>query len=143
MRHAIETHFRLRRPCKNCPFLREGAIVLAPGRLEGIIKNLIDDDYSTFQCHKTVHNNKTGGEWDDEGIYHASGQESMCVGAMIYLEKVGRPTVAMRMARAFGVYDPKLLLDSFGAVINPTTDGAFPAPEQDEKYFVATRSVES
>lgn len=60
---------------------------LMPGRLEGIIETLVEDDHSTFQCHKTVHNSRTGGSWDDEGNYEATGLESMCAGAMIYLEK--------------------------------------------------------
>jgi hypothetical protein len=43
----------------------------------------------------------------------------MCAGAIIYLEKLRRPTVAMRIARSFGVYDPQALKASFGDVIEP------------------------
>ena len=64
--NPIKQHFRLKKPCANCPFLKEGAIPLSRGRLEGIISTLIEDDHSTFQCHKTVHS-KRGGNWDDEG----------------------------------------------------------------------------
>jgi hypothetical protein len=69
--------------------------------LEGIISTLIEDDHSTFQCHKTVHS-KRGGNWDDEGSYESSGHESMCAGAAAYLMKRGRPTVGMRFAFATG-----------------------------------------
>ncbi|WP_244137517.1 hypothetical protein [Burkholderia pyrrocinia] len=62
---SSKTIFKLRRPCENCPFRKEGAIKLARGRLDGIVEHLIRDDHSTFQCHKTVHNTPTGGEWDD------------------------------------------------------------------------------
>lgn len=117
--NIIQNHFKLRKPCQNCPFLKKGAIDLTVGRLAGIIKTLLEDDYSTFQCHKTVHNERTGGEWDDDGNYVSSGQESMCAGAMIYLEKVGRPTVAMRLGRAFGAYEPDVLEPHFSAVIDP------------------------
>ena len=117
--NVIKNHFKLRRPCNNCPFLKTGAIELAPGRLEGIIDGLTKDDHSTFQCHKTVHNERTGGEWNEEGVYEASGQESMCAGAIIYLEKAGRPTVGMRLGRAFGIYDPQKLMPSFQDVIEP------------------------
>jgi hypothetical protein len=118
MPRPIETHFKLRKPCENCPFLKQGAIDLAPGRLDGIIEQLVTDDYSTFHCHKTVHGPK-GGDWDDEGNYRASGDESMCAGAMIYLEKLGRTTVAMRLGRALGVYNPDRLRSAFADVIDP------------------------
>ncbi|XJV85012.1 hypothetical protein AB3469_39505 (plasmid) [Burkholderia anthina] len=118
MQRSLEVHFKLRKPCENCPFLRQGAIEIAPGRLDGIIEQLVTDDQSTFQCHKTVHGPK-GGNWDDEGKYHASGDESMCAGAMIYLEKLGRPTVGMRLGRVFGVYNPERLRPAFSDVIDP------------------------
>lgn len=91
----------LKKPCPNCPFLLKGAIELMEGRLEGIINQLLDDDYSTFHCHKTVLS-KVGGEWNDEGDYTPSGKESMCAGAAAFLMKSGRPTVGMRLAFAFG-----------------------------------------
>ena len=90
-------HLRLKKPCANCPFRKEGAIELVPGRLEGIINDIVENDMTTFHCHKTVHS-KSGGEWDEEGNYAPSGQESMCAGAAAYLMKIGRPTVAMRIA---------------------------------------------
>jgi hypothetical protein len=94
-------HYRLKKPCANCPFRKQGAIHLAPGRLDGIIDTLMLDDFSTFQCHKTVHSPQ-GGEWDDEGNYQPSGQEAMCAGAAAYLMKAGRPTVGMRVALITG-----------------------------------------
>jgi hypothetical protein len=106
---VMERHFALKAPCENCPFRVQGAIELEPGRLEGIIKGLVEDDQSTFHCHKTVHSNATGGDWDDYGNYVASGKEAMCAGAMMYLEKLGRPTVGMRIGRILGSYDPSKL----------------------------------
>lgn len=94
---SIESTFRLKKPCANCPFLKEGAIHLSPGRLDGIIDNLIVNDHSNFMCHKTVHS-RNGGEFDDNGDYHASGREAMCAGAAAYLMKKGRPTIGMRIA---------------------------------------------
>lgn len=114
-----ENFFRLKKPCGNCPFRKEGAIQLEEGRLENIVDGLVTDDWSTFQCHKTVHNEKTGGTWDEEGNYTASGEESMCVGAMIYLEKLGRPTVGMRIGRITGHYDPQVLAPLFDDVLDP------------------------
>lgn len=104
---VMEHHFALKAPCGNCPFRIHGAIELEPGRLDGIIQDLVKNDCSTFQCHKTVHSKTTGGDWDDDGNYVSTGKEAMCVGAMIYLEKLGRPTVGMRIAQIRGVYDPR------------------------------------
>nr|WP_137887661.1 hypothetical protein [Pseudomonas sp. 2FE] len=101
----FEHHLRLKKPCANCPFLKEGAIPLSRGRLEGIISTLVEDDQSTFPCHKTVHS-KRGGEWDDDGNYSASGHEAMCAGAATYLMKQGRPTVGMRIAFVTGAAAP-------------------------------------
>ncbi|WP_249362277.1 MULTISPECIES: hypothetical protein [unclassified Burkholderia] len=115
----LDNYFKLRRPCENCPFRKRDAIILAPGRLEGIIERLVRNDHSTFHCHKTVHNTRTGGVWDDDGHYVASGQESMCAGAMIYLEKIGRSTVGMRLGRVLGKYDVERLSPAFGDIIDP------------------------
>lgn len=108
--------FRLRKPCSNCPFRKEGAIELRPGRLTGIIAQLLDDDWSTFSCHKTTHGEHVEDE-DGSYQYEACGTESMCAGAIIYLEKAGRPTVGMRLARTLGHYDPSVLLPHYGEVI--------------------------
>lgn len=114
----IATHYRLKRPCANCPFLKSGAIKLARGRLEGIVNGLIDDDHSTFQCHKTVHS-RTGGEFDDDGEYHASGNEAMCFGAATYLMKVVRPTVGMRLAFMTGTVPASKWDDTAGLIVEP------------------------
>lgn len=99
MSNPIRTHYRLKKPCANCPFLRDrkAAIQLEPGRLQGIVESLLENDRSTFSCHKTVHGPR-GGEWDDEGKYHPSGAEAMCAGAAAFLMAHGRPTVGMRLA---------------------------------------------
>lgn len=46
----------------------------------------------------------------------------MCAGAMIYLEKIGRSTVGMRLGRVLGKYDVERLSPAFGDVIDPRTD---------------------
>lgn len=97
-------HLRLAKPCGNCPFLKQGAIELEPGRTDGIIESLLKDDQSTFQCHKTVHSSK-GGTFK-EGSYTPSGHEAMCAGAAAVLMKRGRPTVNMRISFALGVASP-------------------------------------
>jgi hypothetical protein len=118
---SFENLFKLRRPCANCPFLKEGAIDLAPGRLAGIIRNLVVDDHSTFYCHKTVHGGRARGQHLESGEYVASGDESMCAGAMIYLEKIGRPTVGMRLGSIVGIYSRDCLKAHFARIIDPPT----------------------
>lgn len=105
-KHAsvIGKAMRLKTPCNNCPFLKKGAIELRPGRLDGIVDDLLRDDMSTFQCHKTVHH-KNGGEWDEEGVYRPSGNEAMCAGAAAFLMKRGRPTVGMRLGLVTGAVE--------------------------------------
>jgi hypothetical protein len=94
-------NLNLKKPCANCPFLKDDAIELSPGRLEGIIADLTADDGINFQCHKTVHS-KHGGDWseDEDGgqHYEPSGNESMCIGSAIYMLKIGRPSISMRFA---------------------------------------------
>lgn len=97
---------RLKRPCDNCPFLKEGAIELRPGRVEGIIEELMEDDHKSFHCQSLVHHPRLGGHWDQAGSYEPSGNEAMCAGAAALLMKRGRPSVGMRIAFALGQADP-------------------------------------
>lgn len=53
-----------------------------------------------------------------KGRYHAKAEESICAGAMIYLKKVGRPTVGMRLARLSGFYDRDQLTGRFDELID-------------------------
>ena len=103
--NPFEHHLRLKRPCSNCPFRLEGGIQLEPGRLDGIIRDLLADDRGTFQCHKVVYSS-AGGTWDADGQYQPSGNEAMCAGAAAVLMKRGRPTISMRVAFAMGVAKP-------------------------------------
>lgn len=103
--NPFEHNLRLKRPCSSCPFLKQGGLVLAPGRLDGITSGLLEDDHRPFPCHKTVHA-PHGGEFDGEGHYMPSGREAMCAGAAAYRMKHRRPSVSMRVAFATGVAAP-------------------------------------
>lgn len=85
--------------------------------MDGIIKGLIEDDQSSFHCHKTVHS-KSGGEWDDEGAYHPSGGEALCAGSIAYLLNENRPSVPMRMAMAMGIMDYSDYAEAGDMVLN-------------------------
>jgi hypothetical protein len=107
----------LKKACDNCPFRKEGAIELNPGRLESIVSDLLSSDHNTFLCHKTVHS-KHGGTWTEHGQYQHSGNESPCYGAMAYLTKCDRPNVQTRIAHATGMLDIKELRQD-SEIINP------------------------
>src|SRR3989344_9461516 len=76
-----------KRPCSNCPFRSDGAgIELHPGRLEGIVAELLADDSQTFVFHKTLN------------------QERMtCAGALGLMSKLGRFPVVARLGLVCGV----------------------------------------
>ena len=99
--------FGMSKPCANCPFLKEGAIDLRPGRLDGI-----------------VNHNVKGGEWStdpDTGreVYRPSGKESACVGSLIFALKAGRTPVALRFALMIGDAQYGTLMAQSAAIIDP------------------------
>lgn len=117
----------MKRPCANCPFRREDAIELRPGRLEDIIAGLAGDDESNFYCHKTVHGPRGGTFVDvdeDEGVhYEASGHESACMGAVAYMLRAGRPSIAIRYALAVKLLDFAQVAELFPEILEPGPDG--------------------
>lgn len=91
-------NYRLKKPCKHCPFRTDIPAFLTRGRAEEIF-TAITDRQQTFTCHKTLE-------------LPQSTQEH-CAGAMILLEKLERPNQMMRIAERFGMYDrTKLNMDS-------------------------------
>jgi hypothetical protein len=101
-----EHYFKLKKPCANCPFRIKGAIDLRPGRVQGIIDDLLGNDYSGFPCHKTTGRGQEIEDEDGEITYQPTGEERMCAGAAALLMKRGQPSVGMRMAFAFGTATP-------------------------------------
>lgn len=93
-----------KRPCSNCPFRCDGAgIPLQPGRLEGIVSDLLNDDQQTFVCHKTL---------DKERM--------TCAGAVAVMSKLGRLPVIARLGLACGVIDRRDIAASAELVIDPS-----------------------
>lgn len=113
--------FALRKPCANCPFRRKGAIELMPGRLEGIVSDLLEDDTSTFTCHKTLKAMPEPVDDDNDGLLQRRAYregEKMCAGAAAYLMKQGRPTVGMRYSILKGIISWDQWLDAQPLVID-------------------------
>lgn len=117
--------YALKKPCADCPFLKEGGIELAPGRLESIVDDLVSGESTSFMCHKTVHHPTTGGEWisDDgnEETYVPSNNEQQCAGSLILLEKMGHRTQLMQVMHRLGMYNPMRLTSCHDHVIDPET----------------------
>ena len=92
-----------RRPCSNCPFRADaGAIELRPGRLEGIVTDLLQDDQQTFVCHKTL-----------------DSQRMTCAGAVAVMAKLGRLPVIARLGLVHEVITVADIEASKQLVIDP------------------------
>lgn len=93
-----------KRPCSNCPFrCDDAAIALEPGRIEGIVSDLLRDDQQTFVCHKTLD----------------TGERMTCAGAVGLMSKLGRLPVIARLGLVYGVITPHDIEASAAMVIDP------------------------
>lgn len=111
--------YALKKPCANCPFLKdpEKAIRkhLRKGRVASIIDELTAGQSTSFACHKTI----GGGYEDEDGVYHQSGRELQCAGSLIMMEKLGRSTNLMRIMERMGAYKPDEYKPAWPLVIEP------------------------
>lgn len=93
-----------KRPCANCPFRRGGSgIELDPGRLEGIVSDLLATDHATFVCHKTL-----------------NAERKTCAGALGLMSKLGRLPIIARLGLAYGVITQDDIAASAAMVIDPS-----------------------
>ena len=102
--------YKLKRPCSNCPFRKEGGIPLLKGRIHEIASMMLDSQGGTFPCHKTV-------DHDDR----KPAQEQHCPGALIFADKQGTHTQMMRIAGRLGLWHPDDLEET-GAVWDNTCE---------------------
>lgn len=89
--------FDLTKPCTNCPFRSDVVPYLTEERVREIQGSL---DTATFDCHKTLQR-----EDSDEDGYNRKGCEAHCAGALILLEKSGKPSRMMQIGGRLGLYD--------------------------------------
>lgn len=87
----------MKRPCEHCPF-RTDCLKgwLGKDRATEIAGGLNADQ--SFACHETT-------EFGDDGEDVRSDGEQHCAGAMILLEKLGRPNQWMRWMERLRLYD--------------------------------------
>lgn len=77
-------------PCDACPYLRDSGFTFA-----SLTRHAIGE----FACHKTC-------ELDPETDQYEPREKSLhCAGALIFLEKQGRPNQLMRICERLGMYD--------------------------------------
>lgn len=96
--------YTMTEPCVDCPFRISRKFPLEAARKREISAALLGDR-ATFPCHKTVDYEKSDG-----GVGHISQPEEVhCAGALILLEREGRPSQMMRIAERLGMYDMRKL----------------------------------
>lgn len=97
--------YEMTRPCKKCPFVKANNFPLSKARKKEIMLSIFALDQS-FPCHQTTEEF----EDDDGGVELVATDDSQhCVGAMILLEKAGKPNQMMQIAERLGMYDHKKL----------------------------------
>lgn len=113
--------FDLKRPCKNCPFLKSQGHLFRLGeeRVRGIV------DAPAFQCHKTL-------DFDaDDGEGRAGDQPQQCAGLMALLHKEGRANQIMRVAERISNFDASKI-DASG--VYDSTEDAIAAHEEGRTF---------
>lgn len=99
--------YDLKKPCENCPFRNDRPGFLNKARAREIVESITDQD-GTFSCHK---HNKFADDDSEDAIETKDSQH--CAGALIFLEKLGRPNQMMRICERLKMYDRhKLQMDS-------------------------------
>ncbi|MGC6586631.1 hypothetical protein ACPV3A_16890 [Paenibacillus sp. Dod16] len=108
--------FSLKKPCADCPFRKDGAMLksLAEGRMNEIVNHVVRED-GFFPCHKTIDYNE---HYEDQPFLQE--QNKFCAGALIAIDKAdsndrNRNT---RLALSWSLYRVEDLKDR-DAVIDP------------------------
>lgn len=83
--------FHLVRPCAHCPFRSDIRPYLNRERVALLKRELAR---KTFACHETL---------------SGDGTQQHCAGALIFLERLRRPSQMMRIAERLGIYDRRKL----------------------------------
>ncbi|MEM4992279.1 hypothetical protein WKH56_07025 [Priestia sp. SB1] len=96
--------FKVKKPCNNCPFLKNSPMKLHKDRLPEIVDHL--DDNGFFPCHKTIDYNKQMNEETGQ-VTEDLEKNQFCAGAITYLEKHNCPNTPLQVFQRIGRYDPE------------------------------------
>lgn len=91
--------YNMTTPCDACPYLKKNAHGFPLRRLYELIGE------GEFHCHKTGELTEDGDYLEEGGDYVPNEKSSACAGALIFLEKRGKPNQMMRIAGRLGMYD--------------------------------------
>lgn len=105
--------FRLKRPCAECPFLKQGGIRLTRARTDEVANYFINVSGrhpwtgATFPCHKTVVDVEDEDESDDARALRMDFE--MCTGGIIFGLKQQEQSTAVQLGtRLFGLKTEEL-----------------------------------
>jgi hypothetical protein len=96
----------MKSPCANCPFRAEPRFYLIKERAIELQQVLVNEGRG-FHCHKTIDYGKI-----DDGVVTADGcgigerDSEHCAGAMILLQKIGKPNQPMQVCERLGLFNP-------------------------------------
>lgn len=100
--------FKLKRPCKNCPFRSDIDKYLRPERVAEIAESLYDG--AEFPCHETTEHFEGEDGWEERLVTSTS---AFCAGALITMEKEGFSNQMVRIGERLGLFNVEdLKMDS-------------------------------
>jgi hypothetical protein len=102
-------NYSMTKPCDACPYLKGSGFTWA---------SLVRHATGEFACHKTC-------DLSGEGCYKPKDKSLHCAGALIFLEKRGKPHQMMRIAERVGMYD-RTKLDMEAPVVSSPREAAPP-----------------
>lgn len=99
----MTTPFKQLAPCVDCPFRKDGAIELHPGRLDDIIATLRSGQ--SFLCHTR--------------FYAKKRERQPCAGGIVYLMKMGESNQLMQVMGRLGAFPSDAFFAHCDTVIDP------------------------
>jgi hypothetical protein len=103
-------NYDLTKPCADCPFRKEGGILLRRARIMDIAAAVTSNPGTTFSCHKTVQHHDVDDD-DDASDRIPGADEQHCAGALLFAKKqnaLGFPQM-QRIAMRLRLFDPNAL----------------------------------
>jgi hypothetical protein len=101
------SYYSLKKPCGNCPFLKEGGIRLRPARAEEIAMAAISSQGARFSCHETTI--PIDSDEDLEGDRVDGKNAKQCAGAMLFALNQDQLNQGMRIAERLRLWEPNAM----------------------------------
>lgn len=98
---STPNYYRLKRPCKRCPFRSDIVPYIRGERAAEIARTLMEG--ATFTCHETT---VDAGDEDGSSDMAVGPKAAMCAGATITMLKTGQPNQMLRVGMNLGMLNP-------------------------------------